>query len=431
MDYQDAVAYMDTTINFGIQPGLEQIRALCDILGKPQEQFNSIHIAGTNGKTSTARIVSAILFEHGLNVATYTSPHLISYTERFLINNQPIAEEHFAGSLNEIIPYIEKVNKESVEPLTHFEILTALAFYMFAKKDLDCAVIETGMGGRWDATNIIYPEVAAITNVELEHTDRLGKTIAKIAWEKAHIIKNGSKAVAGDLKKEAFAVVEEKCEEQKVELLSFGNDFALNSAAKVDNRAQMISVKGIYRSYDDIILPLLGEHQGENATLAIAISEACLKKPLSLEKLKTACRKVTSPGRFEIISRNPFIVLDGAHNVSGILRLMHTVDQTGLNRLILVLAILEDKNVDKMLKPLAPKADFIFVTENHSERCLKAEKLAKKIAMFGSNYKVVKDIREALQLAVQCAKQDDLVLVTGSLYTVGESKEFFNEDKPE
>lgn len=431
MNYEDAVAYMDTTINFGIQPGLEQIRALCDILGKPQELFNSIHIAGTNGKTSTARIVSAILAEHGLKVATYTSPHLISYAERFLINNQPVAEEHFAGSLNEIIPYIEKVNKESVEPLTHFEILTALAFYMFAWEDLDCAVIETGMGGRWDATNIIFPQVAAITNVELEHTDRLGKTISKIAWEKAHIIKNGSKAVAGNLRKEALSVVKERCEEQKVQLLSFGSDFMLNSTGKLDSRAQMISIKGLYCSYDDIILPLLGEHQGENAALAVAISEAYLKGPLSLEKLKTACRKVTSPGRFEIISRDPFIVLDGAHNVSGILRLAHTLDQTEFSRLILVLAILEDKNVDEMLEPLIPKADFIIVTENHSERCLKAEQLAKKVAMVGSNFKVVPDIKEALQLAVRNTEQDDLVLVTGSLYTVGESKDYFNKYKPE
>jgi dihydrofolate synthase/folylpolyglutamate synthase len=425
MDYRDAVTYLDSTIQFGIRPGLERIRTLCQKLESPQDSFKTVHIAGTNGKTSTARITSAILSKHGLKIGTYTSPHLVFYMERFLIDGKPITEENFANSLNKIIPFIEEVNRESSEKLTHFEILTALAFNLFAQEKLDCGVIETGMGGRWDATNIIFPQVAVVTNVDLEHTDRLGKTVSKIAWEKAHIIKKGCLAIGGSLNRQALSVVKKRCHEEIVELKIFGTDFSIISAKKTSDETQVISVKGLYGSYDDLFLPLAGEHQAENASVAIAISEAFLKRSLSLEKLRRALKKVTSPGRFEIISRNPLVVLDGAHNPAGILKLAKTLDQTRFNRLVLVLAILEDKDIDEILKIIIPLANLTIVTENHSERCTKANYLAERVSQLTLNFIVQKDLKKALGLAIEEAKKDDLVLATGSLYTVGEAKEYF------
>lgn len=424
MDYRDAVKYMDSNIQFGICPGLERIQTLCKKLGNPHKSYKTIHIAGTNGKTSTARIASAILRAHGLKVGTYTSPHLVLYTERFLINDKPITKKLFTDCLSTIIPYIKEVNKESAEPLTHFEILTALAFYLFAQENLDCAVIETGMGGRWDATNIIFPRVAALTNVSLEHTDRLGKTVAKIAWEKAHIIKEGCMALAGSMLKEALNVIKRRCAEEEVELKVLSSDFWLLEAEKVDFQSQELSVQGLRHRYDHLLLPLAGEHQAKNTALAIAMSEEFLQTPLSLKQLKIACRKVKSPGRFEVVSRDPLIVLDGAHNPAGAAQLAKTLDQTGIDHIVLVLAILEDKDIDKMLEELIPRAHFTIVTENDNERCVKAVSLAGKVKKLTTHFEVKPDVREAIKLAVSKAKRDDLVLITGSLYTVGESKEY-------
>ncbi len=282
------------------------------------------------------------------------------------------------------------------------------------------------MGGRWDATNIILPRVAVITNVELEHTDRLGKNVSKIAWEKAHIIKKGCLAIAGSLNKEPLSVVEERCAKEDVELRILGKDFSLVSAKKVNNKAQLVSVKGLYNSYDDLFLPLAGKHQAENLALAIAISETFLQQTLSVEKLNFACRKLILPGRFEIVSTNPLIVLDGAHNSAGILRLAETLDQTRFNRLVVVLAILEDKDVNEMLRILIPRADLTIVTENHSERCMKTPQLAKKVAQLTSSFLVRKNVKEALQSAIREAGREDLILVTGSLYTIGDSKEYLD-----
>lgn len=423
MDYESAIAYMHSTIQFGIRPGLERIRMLCKKLGNPQDSLKSIHIAGTNGKTSTAKIVSTILLEHGLKVGTYTSPHLVCYTERFEINDRPISPDCFARYLEKIIPFVEEVKRESAEPLTHFEILTALAFYLFTQEKLDCAVLETGMGGRWDATNLVRSRIAILTNVELEHTDRLGKTVREIAWEKAHIIKKGCLAIAGDLNRDALDVTRERCLKEKVELKASGADFALLSRATIEDNAQLLSVRGLFSSYENLLLPLAGKHQTENAVLAIAGAEAFLGGPLSPEKLGLACQAVTSPGRFEVVSTDPLMILDGAHNLAGVLRLLETLDQLRFDQLVLVLAILEDKNVNAILQAIVPHADLTVVTENHSERCIPANELAQKVAALNPHYLVKKPLRKAIEAAVGTVGKDDLILITGSLYTIGDSKE--------
>lgn len=427
MDYNEAVVYLDGKIKFGIRPGLERISALCRKLGNPHDSFRSIHIAGTNGKTSTARIASSILTEHGLKVGTYTSPHLALYTERFLINAEPIAEEYFGQCLNQIIPCVEAVNGECPEPLTHFEILTALAFFLFARERIDCGVIETGMGGRWDATNIINSRVAVVTNVDLEHTDVLGKTISKIAWEKAHIIKKGCSAIGGNLNEEALTVIRDRCANENVESKIFGADFSLVSTKKVSETAQLISVKGLYAGYDNLSLPLAGGHQAENASVAAATCEAFLKKALSLKKIRQAFERASSPGRFELIRREPLIVLDGAHNPAGIRRLAATLKQVVFNKLVLVLAILEEKNVQEMLEAIIPLANLTIVTENHSDRCMNADHLSAEVSRLTEDYFTEKDLTRALKLAVKEAKKGDMVLVTGSLYTVGEAREFLHK----
>lgn len=423
MDYQEAVDYLDSYEQFGINPGLKRIEAICRRLGNPQLGYEVIHVTGTNGKTSTCRMISSLLVELGYRTGLYTSPHLVSFTERIAINDRPVSEAVFAQRLSEIIPVIEQVKKEFYpDPLTEFEAITALGFYIFKKAKVDCAVIEVGMGGRWDATNIVMPKVAVITSVDLEHTDRLGTTKRKIAAEKAQIIKTQSKVVVGALAREAMAEVKKQCTVAGVLQTVFGTDFALLSHEPME-LGQHISVKGLFDTYD-FSMPLIGRHQSVNAALALASVEQFLGKPISQETVTRAFQMINSAGRLEILSRRPLVVLDGAHNPSGARALARSIKADfSYRKLHLILSILKDKDIDGILSELVPLASTVILTKNKSDRAESVDKLAQKVARFTANAVIEPEFDRAVKKAFGLAGEKDLVLITGSLYTVGEAKE--------
>lgn len=424
MDYQKAIDYLESTIHLGINPGLQRIKALCKELGDPHFSYPTIHITGTNGKTSVTKMIASILSAHGLKTGAYISPHLSSYTERISVDGRNIAEEEFASVLTDIAGTIEKVNlKFHPERLTHFEILTALAFFYFHHENIDCGVIEVGMGGRWDATNIIPSKVAVLISVALEHTDRLGTSIHQIATEKAQIIKDQCKAVVGSLPQDAFQVVEKKCIEQGANMRVLGRDFSLLSRELLVD-AQKLSIQGLYDNYTDLNLPLFGKHQAQNGAIAMVATESFYEKPLSLSKLKKGFSKVDCPGRLEIMAKHPFVVLDGAHNPAAAIELARSLQsEFAFERLILVLAILKDKDIDGILKGLVDMASFVILSQNQSSRCAPAQLLEEKISNYSSCFIRQPNLGDAIELALKMAKPQDLICITGSLYTVGEARE--------
>jgi len=425
LNYKDAIAYLDSIEQFGINPGLERIKALCEEIGNLQNSFPAIHITGTNGKTSTARLTAAILSAHGLKVGLYTSPHLCLYTERVSVDGELIPEEELASLLTYLLPAVERLEKK-IHPdrFTLFEIFTALAFLYFHNVGIDCGVIEVGMGGRWDATNVVVSKVSVITNVELDHTDRLGATIEEITREKVGIVKDGSLVIVGKLHSNSLRIVREWCERKGATLKIVGQDFRLLSRRRIDG-FQKLSIEGLYGRYKDLRLPLIGRHQGVNLTLAVAAVEGFLERTLSLDGLRSGLERVRCPGRLEIVTEFPTVVLDGAHNPSGAAELAGALkSEFSYNNLILVLAILGDKDIDGILKELAPLASLVILSENQSYRSASVNVLMEKLAGFDSNFICEPDLSNAIEIAIERAEGRDLICITGSLYTVGEARDY-------
>ncbi|MBC7246941.1 MAG: bifunctional folylpolyglutamate synthase/dihydrofolate synthase [Actinobacteria bacterium] len=429
MDFREAEEYLDRRSRFGIKPGLDRIRPLLERLGNPQLAYPSIHITGTNGKTSVARMVSSILGVGGRRVARYTSPHLQSVTERICVDGRPVSEREFAALLEAVIPAVEETDAETGDPLTYFEVTTAMAFLHFARRKVDLAVAEVGLGGRWDATNLVRSRVQVITRVAYDHMDVLGDTLEEIAFEKAGIIKEGSVVITAVDHPGSFRVIEEACREKGSDLKIFGKDFHLlynlTYGVETGKIGQVVGVRGLLREYGDLYLPLLGEHQGVNAACAVAACEAYAgsARDLSLTEVEAGLRRVTSPGRLEVVSLHPLVLLDGAHNPDGAERLAQVIaNDLDFERLVLVIGILEDKDMRRILEVLLPLADTVVVTQSSEERAAPARRLAALVREMGRDCVVVEDLREAVKFARTLAAVTDMVCVTGSLYTVGEAR---------
>lgn len=400
---------------------------LCESLGNPQLSFPAIHLTGTNGKTSTARLISSILTTLGLKVGTYTSPHLESCTERITLSLKPISKKEFASYLSKMIPYIEAVNHRQPENLTYFEILTGCAFLYFAEKAVDCGVIEVGMGGKWDATNIVCPRVAVITNVQLDHTDMLGNTHSEIALEKVKIIKNGCQVVTAEDKPEILGIIKKRCVKEKASFKVLGRDFSFLVNCSRDG-IQELNIAGLFGNYDGLLLPLIGSHQAVNAALAVVAVEAFCGRALPLRILKKGLAGACSPGRLEVIAPKDFgatVVLDGAHNPAGATALAEALRSCfDYSRLILVLAILQDKDIEGILNRLAPLASMIIFSENQNSRSASVGVLKEYLGSRDCNCAIEPNLPKAIDLALNYASREDLICITGSLYTVGEAREY-------
>jgi dihydrofolate synthase/folylpolyglutamate synthase len=425
MRLAEALADLDARQPERIVPDLDRIRALTKLLDHPEQAYPTVHVAGTNGKTTTTRLLGRILCAHGLSAGVYTSPHLRSVTERLALCDDPIPEEEFAETYAHLRPYLEEVDRQG-EPVTYFETLTALAFLWFADKPVDAGVFEVGMGGRWDATNVVRSEVAVICSIDLDHPE-LGSTIEEVAREKAAIIKGGSTVVVQDTGPAELAAVRERAQEVGANTLILGTDFRVPDRT-VAVGGQQLSVTGPHGAHEDLFLPLHGAHQAENAATAIVASEAFLGRALSDQALREALAGATSPGRIEVVSRRPLVVLDGAHNPEAARTLAAAIGEAFVwKRLHLVLGILSTKDADGIVGPVASRSDLAYVCANSNPHSLSPHAVAETCRRAGIDTSEYSTVDEALEAALAAADAEDLILVTGSLYTVADARHRYVE----
>ena len=418
--YNNCLSTIYRLRRYGIILGLDTIRKILQGLGNPQDTFNSIHVAGTNGKGSIASALATILHISGYNVGLYTSPHLVRFNERICINNRQVSDEDVVASYEAV----KSVHNVSREP-TFFEFATAMAFYEFGKQNVDWAVIETGMGGRLDATNIIKPALSIITNISLEHKTYLGNTIADITREKGGIIKNKVPVVTGVKQKNAISVLKTIADSKLASLHRFGDAFRVRRA---NGSFNYFGLENVWRN---IQTGLNGAHQIDNAALVLASCEILNKNNLglTLQNIKDGLLQNRWPGRLEIVSESPLILLDGAHNFIAARNLAGYLSENLSDRKItLVVGILDDKPCASMLKSLIPLCSKIILTSPKIDRALPPEKLYPIAREMISDIHIIPDVDKAVTYAVETASPKDAICIAGSLYVVGEAKELFEKN---
>ena len=421
-----------------LEPSLDRIRAFVELLGDPQAGYPVIHLTGTNGKTSTSRMIDTLLRALDLRTGRFTSPHVQRMTERISIDGEQLTDEEFVRAFNDVAPYTHIVDGDQEHPLSFFETVVAMAYAAFADAPVDVAVVEVGMGGSWDATNVVDASVAVVLPIAVDHAAYLGSTPADIAVEKAGIIKPGSVAVLAQQSPEVDEVLLERIAEVGATAVREGLDFGVAARTPAVG-GQMLSLQGLRARYDDVFLPLYGAHQAQNAAVALAAVEAFVasgeqSQPLDEDVVRAAFAEVTSPGRLEIVRRSPTVVLDSAHNPHGAEALGTALeDSFTFNPLIGVVGVMADKDQEGLLAALEPHLAHIVCTQNSTERALPAEQLA-GIAreVFGEDrVSVTPQIGDAIEAAATLAEAgaafgDGLgsgaVLVTGSVVTVGEAR---------
>ncbi len=402
------------------QPDLDRMRALALLLADPQLTYPTIHVTGTNGKTTTARLASSIACAHGLSTGLFTSPHLTSVTERFEICGEPIGEGAFGDEFEHLLTFLRTVD-EQVGRVTYFEALTALAYLWFADAPVGLGVFEVGMGGTWDATNLVSGDVAVLCPVSLDHP-QLGSTIAEVAGEKAGIVKQGKAAVVREQPAEALAVIERRCDEQISTLLLEGREWDLDDLTPAVG-GQAMAVRGLHATYDEVLLPIYGDHAAHSAAAAVVAVEALLERALDRDAVRLALGSATSPGRLEVVGRRPLVVLDGAHNPAAAEALAEALpDSFTWDRLHLVMGVFADKDLDGIARPLAPLADAGYAAAAGSVRARPPDEVAAALGAGGVPTDAFATVRDALEAAGDAAAAGDLILVTGSLYTVADAR---------
>jgi dihydrofolate synthase/folylpolyglutamate synthase len=414
-------------------PDLDRIVDLLALLGDPHLAYPSIHITGTNGKTSTARMIDQLLRELGMRTGRHTSPHLEHVTERICVDGEPLAPERFADLYDEVAPYAEMVDGRHTDRVTFFELLTAMGFAAFADAPVDIAVVEVGLGGRWDATNVINAPVAVVTPISLDHVGILGSTIEEIASEKAGLIHPGATVVSAPQPESAGLVLARRAEQVDARVVREGLDFGVRSRV-VAVGGQMLELQGLGGSYEEVFLPLYGEHQASNAACALAAVEsffgAAHRGPLDVDAVRAAFAAVRSPGRLEVVRRSPTVLIDGAHNPAGAAALAAALeDAFGFDRMVAVVAMLDDKDAEGLLAELEPVVSEVVITRNGSPRALPAADLAAiAVEVFGEDrVQVTERLDNAIEIAITAAEAEGVlggsgVLVTGSIVTVGEAR---------
>ena len=420
MNYKSSLEYVYSLESFGIKLGLKRIRFLLKKLGSPEKKMKIIHVAGTNGKGSVCAMLSSILGEK-YRVGRYTSPNLVDVRERITINGRMISKNDFSR----IMTRIKKINVPSCfgHP-TFFETLTAVALKYFHEKNIDFAVLETGLGGRLDATNIVKPLVSVITNVSMEHEDVLGDTLEKIAGEKAGIIKKNVPVVTSAKNKKVLKVIKWACAENKCRLINVSENAKIRKLSH-NLDGQFFDLQTKKNKYFNLRIQLLGRHQLVNAATALSVIE--LLGGFSEMDVRNGFSKTKWPGRLEIINRNPLIVVDGAHNPDCMKKLKSAVTEYfNYDKLILVLGILSDKNIKKMVKIIAPPSDIVIITKPDTERAADPKIIKNEAEKYIRTVVVKDNVKNALDYAKSIAKKNDMILITGSLYTVGDVKKAIN-----
>jgi folylpolyglutamate synthase/dihydropteroate synthase len=457
-------ALRERRVEWELDPTADRVRDLVDLLGSPQHAYPVIHVAGTNGKTSTARMIEALLRERGLRTGLITSPELRSIRERIAIDGAPVDEEVFVETYQEIAPYVEMIDEKHGVRLSFFEVVTAMAFSAFADAPVDVAVVEVGMGGVWDATNVADGAVAVVTPVGLDHTRYLGDTIEEIAGEKAGIIKEGAIVVMAQQPLPAAEVLLRRAAECRAPVAREGIEFGVVERDLAVG-GQVLTLKGLHGVYDQIFLPLFGEHQASNAACALAAVEAFAggaptagesnldavtrgAAPVPLEAgeggegrldprlVRTGLAKATSPGRLEVVRTGPTVLLDASHNPGGMEATVRTLTETfGFTRLIGVVAAAGDKDVTGMLEHLEPVVEELVVTRNSSPRSMPPEELGELAeGIFGlDRVHVIPRLDDAIDQAIALAEekgeyQGAGVVITGSVVTAGDARVMLRVD---
>lgn len=420
--YQKALDFLYGLEKFGMIFGLTKVEAILKAIGNPHQEIQAIHIGGTNGKGSTAAMMASILKREGYRVGLYTSPHLIRFTERVKLNGKEIEKEEVA----ELTTWMrERVEEEGIAPpFTFFDFTTAMALLYFKQKMVDMAILEVGLGGRLDSTNVVDPLLAIITNIGKDHEDILGKGILNIAKEKAGIIKKGRPLITAATQPRVLRLFSTTCREREAPFYRVGKEFRYH----LEEVGEGFSYEGLNRKLWGLSLNLRGPHQKINATTAIGAIEVLeeLGYPVSNESISEGLTEVDWPGRLEMVSSSPRVILDGAHNPEGALALKESLQNDfDYRHLILLVGIMKDKDVSSILHLLSPLADHIILTQPKTDRAASPELLQKALGRNGTKSEVIEDLSKAIDRGLLLAGPEDLLCITGSLYTVGEARAYF------
>ena len=407
-------------------PSLHRMEAFCETLNNPERAIPAIHITGTNGKTSTARIVTSLLNAGGLSTGTYTSPHLESTRERISLSGEAISEETFGEAFDNVFPYVEMTESVLGEKLTYFEILTGLFFFWAAEQPVDVLVVEVGLGGRWDATNVVPGQVAVVTNIGMDHAELLGEDRPTIATEKSGIIKPGSVLVTGERDPAILAVLEEAAAAVEAPVSRLGREFGIDENI-VAIGGRYLSLRSSARTYPDVFLPLHGTYQGRNAAVALeAVTRFLPMQDLSLDLVREGFAATTIPGRLETMKlgeHDALAVFDVAHNPDGTAALVSSlIEGFGFKSVLFVVGVLSDKDHEGMLREMSRVPCRIYATQASTSRSVPANELAATAQAIGLEVEVHEDPAAAALTALRDAGPDDLVCVTGSHYVVGEAR---------
>jgi dihydrofolate synthase / folylpolyglutamate synthase len=419
--FTQALRALEARVPTRMVPDLDRMRALSDLLNHPQRTYPSIHITGTNGKTSTALVVTELLRALRLSVGTYTSPHLHSLRERVAYDGTPISEQEFADTLAYLDPILAQVDALG-ERVTYFETLTMLAQTWFAERAVDVAVMEVGMGGEWDATNLVDSRVAVVTEVAVDHPE-LGSTPVEIAREKVGIVKNGAPCVTAETDAAVMAVIEERCHAVGSSLRSAGVEFALEGR-QLAFGGQVLDLRVGDRRHEEVFVPLFGERLATDVVLGLAAVSAFLgDREIEDDVVRQALAAVTSPGRVEVVKRQPLVIVDGAHNPDAAASLRAAVEESfRWEKLVLVLGILADKDIAGVTRILAPMADVVIATRPSSVRAASADQVAKEAEILGFDAITTSTVEGAVAQALDQAGDADCVVIAGSFYTVAEAR---------
>ena len=434
MDYQQAIDYLSSYTDYEVVPrlahnainyDLRRVDELLSRMGNPHRRAKSIHIAGTNGKGSVAAMITAALTASGYITGLYTSPHLHTWRERIRVDGQMITEGELAALVTGLQPEAEAVNERATYGrLTTFELLTTLAFVHFAQKGAQFQVLEVGMGGQFDATNVISPEVCVITSISLDHTEVLGDSLVKIAREKAGIIKPGCRVVISPQSDDVDRVIQSVCDGHGARLVRVGRDVTVLDS-RFDMGRQRFRVQGKLDTYE-LSIPLLGRHQLDNAAAAVAVLEVLAEKGFTVtgDGIRRGLSQVDWPGRLQVVSRQPLIVVDGAHNPDGARTLRESLGQYfDFERAVLIIGTSDDKDIAGVVSQLAPAFDSVIVARSRHPRALPVAKIEAEFGRYGIEAQVAEDIPAALDKAVALAGDRDIICVAGSLFIVAEAIE--------
>ncbi len=419
--YKKSLDYLYGLEKFGMIFGLNQVERILHAIGDPHRDIQAIHIGGTNGKGSTAAMMSSILQKEGYRVGLYTSPHLIRFTERIQVNGKQIEEEEVA----ELTEWMKKEIEKSgiTPPFTFFDFTTSMALHYFKKSVVDLAVLEVGLGGRLDSTNVVDPLISVITNVAKDHEEHLGKSILKIAEEKAGIIKKGRPLITAEVHPPVLHLFSKICREKKSPFYRVGKDFRYERAEDGE-----FNYEGLNRKLWSVPLNLKGSHQVVNAATAFGAMEVLeeLGYRVSTDAMIDGLREVDWPGRLEVVSSSPRVILDGAHNPAGARVLKKSLEKEfQFQHLVLLLGIMRDKDIPSILQLLAPLADHLILTRPHTDRAAPPVLLKRMLGRNGKKAEVMEDLNEAIERGLSLVRKEDLLCITGSLYTVGEAKAYF------